>query len=159
MSTTPNTARCLGSGSYEDGKWHWREGCDDCQRRYGWAGGWIEPPPIIAFECEYRIGPDENAAQGEHAPGPEPLSPAAQAVDHAIAARIYLLGEIAPSKQVAAAAIRALADQVVPEKSEPVTPDYPDSNQIEPFIEWLANKKIHSAILAIATELEALPYG
>ena len=80
MSTTPNTARCPGSGSYEDGKWHWREGCDDCQRRYGWAGGWIEPPPIIAFECEYRIGPDKNAAQGEHAPGPEPLSPAAEAI-------------------------------------------------------------------------------
>ena len=56
-------ARCLGSGIYEDGEWHWREGCDDCQRRYGWAGGWIEPPPIIVFECEYRIGPDENAAQ------------------------------------------------------------------------------------------------
>lgn len=63
-----NSARCLGSGSYEDGKWHWREGCDDCQRRYGWAGDgwagdWIEPPPIIAFECEYRIGPDEIVAQ------------------------------------------------------------------------------------------------
>ena len=80
QSTTPNTASCLGSGSYEDGEWHWREGCDDCQRRYGWAGGWIDPPPIIAFECEYRIGPDKNAAQGEHAPGPKPLSPTAEAV-------------------------------------------------------------------------------
>ena len=82
----PNdSARCFGSATYEDGKFYWREGCDDCQRRYGWAGDgwagdWIEPPPIIAFECEYRIGPDKNAALVEHAPGPKPLSPAAQAV-------------------------------------------------------------------------------
>lgn len=81
MTTTPNTACCPGSGSYEDGKWHWREGCDDCQRRLWMSGeGWIDPPPIIAFECEYRIGPDEIVAQGEHAPGPKPLSPAAQSV-------------------------------------------------------------------------------
>ena len=138
-------ARCPGSGSYEDGKWHWREGCDDCQRRYGWAGGWIEPPPIIAFECEYRIGPDKNAALGEHAPGPEPLSPAAQAVDHAIAARIYLLGEIAPSKQVAAAALRALADQVTP--SDAVEP----RNNLPMAMEC---QRIRAEILAIATELE-----
>ena len=37
------------------------------------------------------------------------LSPAAQAVDRAIADRIQLLGEIAPSRQVAAAALRAAA--------------------------------------------------
>ena len=76
-----NSARCHGSGSYEDGKFYWREGCDDCQRRVAWTReALITPPPIIAFECEYRIGPDKNAAQGYHAPGPEPLSPAAQAV-------------------------------------------------------------------------------
>ena len=44
------------------------------------------------------------------------LSPAAQAVDRAIADRIQLLGEIAPSRQVAAAALRAAADQVLPEE-------------------------------------------
>ena len=83
--------------------------------------------------------------QGEHAPGPEPLSPAAQAVDHAIAARIYLLGEIAPSKQVAAAAIRALADQVTP--SDAVEP----RNNLPMAMEC---QRIRAEILAIATELE-----
>lgn len=42
----------------------------------------------------------------------EPLSPAAQAVDRAIADRIQLLGEIAPSRQIAAAALRAVADHL-----------------------------------------------
>lgn len=37
------------------------------------------------------------------------LSPAAQAVDRAMADRIQLLGEIAPSRQIAAAALRAAA--------------------------------------------------
>ena len=37
------------------------------------------------------------------------LSPAAQAVDRAIADRIQLLGKIAPSRQIAAAALRAAA--------------------------------------------------
>ena len=85
--------------------------------------------------------------QGEHAPGPEPLSPAAQAVDHAIAARIYLLGEIAPSKQVAAAAIRALADQVVPHPGR-----YPMNSYMDGVRD--AKQDVRAAILAIATELE-----
>ena len=106
-----NSARCLGSGSYEDGKWHWREGCDDCQRRYGWAGGWIEPPPIIAFECEYRIGPDKNAAQREHASRPEPLSPAAQAIWTAYETADCDPYLVDPRKAGIAAAIRALANQ------------------------------------------------
>ena len=37
------------------------------------------------------------------------LSPAAQAIDLAIAARIQLLGEIAPSRQIVATALRAAA--------------------------------------------------
>ena len=41
---------------------------------------------------------------------PHSLSPAAQAVDRAIADRIQLLGEIAPSRQVAAAALRSAAN-------------------------------------------------
>lgn len=49
---------------------------------------------------------------------PTPLSPAARAVDRAIADRIQLLGEITPSRQVAAAALRAAVDQVVPEPSD-----------------------------------------
>ena len=64
------------------------------------------------------------------------LSPAAKAVDRAIADRIQLLGEIATSRQIAAAALRAAADQVVPG----------DGSR-------RANE-IRSEFLAIATELE-----
>ena len=146
MSTTPNTARCTGSGSYEDGEWHWREGCDDCQRRYGWAGGWIEPPPIIAFECEYRIGPDKNAAQGEHAPGPEPLSPAAEAI-------FFAADGMQPRQyrgRALGAALRALADQVVPNEKAPVLMSGPD-------LERLAQRQhTRAQILAIANELECI---
>jgi hypothetical protein len=170
-------ARCLGSRSYEDGEWHWREGCDDCQRRIVRAGeGWITPPPIIAFECEYRIGPDEIVAleallmtnltpndlshlsdeeflalcpQGEHAPGPEPLSPAAQAVLDAAFETDFdidfanLDASIkATINNIAAAAIRALADQVVP----------PDPCGDDCCITQC--EEIRAAILTIATELK-----
>ncbi len=47
-------ARCPG---YEaDGVW--REGCEDCQRRTDRSvplQAWMEPPPIIVFECEFRM--------------------------------------------------------------------------------------------------------
>ena len=48
---------CPGYGGSEDGQWHWREGCDDCTRRTrpNPADGVVEPPPIVAFECELRI--------------------------------------------------------------------------------------------------------
>jgi hypothetical protein len=41
---------------------HWREGCADCLRRTAPAFNWdrvryMEPPPIIVFECEMRIEP------------------------------------------------------------------------------------------------------
>jgi hypothetical protein len=51
---------CPGAGGSEDGQWHWREGCADCLRRVrpDPADGVIEPPPIIAFECELRIEPN-----------------------------------------------------------------------------------------------------
>lgn len=50
---------CPGDGAREHGQWHWREGCEDCQRRIrpDPADGVIEPPPIIAFWCELRIEP------------------------------------------------------------------------------------------------------
>jgi hypothetical protein len=50
---------CPGAGGSEDGQWHWREGCEDCLRRTrpAPADGVIDPPPIIAFECELRIEP------------------------------------------------------------------------------------------------------
>jgi len=55
-------ARCNGESSTEDdGELYWREGCDDCLRRTAPRPRivtMIEPPAIIAFECEYRIAPD-----------------------------------------------------------------------------------------------------
>ena len=58
VMTLPNDiARCAGVGNDEEG---WREGCDECMRRTSPSGEmqlWMEPPPIIVFECEYRIEP------------------------------------------------------------------------------------------------------
>lgn len=53
-------ARCHGVGSDEEG---WREGCEDCLRRTSpgreeWQSH-IAPPPIIVFECEFRIAPED----------------------------------------------------------------------------------------------------
>ena len=52
-------ARC--HGYQADGEW--REGCEDCLRRTSpgnaYRQAYIEPPRIIAFECEYRIEPLE----------------------------------------------------------------------------------------------------
>ena len=48
-------AHCRGVGDDVDG---WREGCEDCKRRTQQASGNVpnmEPPPIIVFECEYRV--------------------------------------------------------------------------------------------------------
>ena len=66
MTTLSNdVARCAGVGYQEDDGWEWREGCGDCLRRTAPRGGLpgggvhMEPPPIIVFECEYRIAPGE----------------------------------------------------------------------------------------------------
>jgi hypothetical protein len=50
---------CPGAGISEDGQFDWAYGCADCLRRTrpDPADGVIEPPPIIAFECELRIEP------------------------------------------------------------------------------------------------------
>ena len=50
---------CPGAGIQEDGQFDWAYGCADCQRRVrpGPTDGVVEPPPIIAFECELRIEP------------------------------------------------------------------------------------------------------
>ena len=55
MTILPDFARCAGDGSDNEG---WREGCEDCLRRTTPGGDQhIKPPPIIVFECEYRIEP------------------------------------------------------------------------------------------------------
>lgn len=49
-------ARCAGIGSEEEG---WREGCDICLRRLSPGDeshqNYLEPPWIVAFECEYLL--------------------------------------------------------------------------------------------------------
>lgn len=78
----------------------------------------------------------------------EPLSPAAIAVDDALAACIQLQGEIIRARPLAAAALRAAADQVVPETNGP-------RNQLEYALgDWDARDDVRNALLAIAAELE-----
>lgn len=50
-----DVARCRGIGSEEEG---WRDGCDVCLRRLAKKNDWnwyMQPPAVIAFECEYLI--------------------------------------------------------------------------------------------------------
>ena len=55
-----DVARCNGVGS-DDTEEGWREGCKTCLRRIAprpeqcWM---MEPPAIIAFECEFLIEPN-----------------------------------------------------------------------------------------------------
>lgn len=57
MSYLPyDVARC--PGYQADGEW--RDGCETCLRRTAPAGPrspFIEPPPIIVFECDFLIEP------------------------------------------------------------------------------------------------------
>ena len=76
--------------------------------------------------------------QGEHAPGPEPLSPDAEAVLDAMYEVNMDFGD--ENAKLAAAALRALADQVVPDEGNFLTPAIAAG--------------IRAHILAIATELE-----
>ena len=55
MTLPKDFAKCRGVGSDDEG---WREGCEQCLRLTTQPGdhqSWIEPPAIIAFECEYLI--------------------------------------------------------------------------------------------------------
>jgi hypothetical protein len=63
VSLANDVARCDGVGFQEDNGWDWREGCETCLRRTAqrpeevWM---IEPPAIIAVECEFLIPPNAN---------------------------------------------------------------------------------------------------
>lgn len=65
-SLADDIARCDGLSYMEDGVRYWREGCETCLRRTSprpdraWM---IEPPAIIAFECEFLIPPNTNNQQ------------------------------------------------------------------------------------------------
>ena len=94
--------------------------------------------------------------QGEHAPGPEPLSPAAQAVKDATQA---LYGDDMTRRMawpldlpVVAAALRALADQVVPERLLCTRTAEERTLYHEGRLD--AAIRFRAEILAIATELE-----
>jgi hypothetical protein len=80
--------------------------------------------------------------QGEHAPGPEPLSHAAQAVLDA-ATEGFWRSSFNSESNGAAAALRAAADQVIPEVLL-LGSDYQE----------IALQEARKAILAIANELE-----
>ena len=94
--------------------------------------------------------------QGEHAPVPKPLSPAAQAVLDAVSDkyRTFVFIEYDdenpfavknPVSKIAAAALRALAEQVVPEQGCPIYGLTKREHE---------RQQVRSEILAIATELE-----
>ena len=99
--------------------------------------------------------------QGEHAPGPQPLSPAAQAVlDALIDGRAE--AAVGPQKRITwwndrvgvAAALRAAANQVVPQA---VISPQQDLDSRREAMEWgMANQAqlTRQQLLAIATELE-----
>jgi hypothetical protein len=101
------------------------------------------PPPPNDLS---HLSDDEFSAlcpQGEHAPGPEPLSPAAQAV-------LDAYGDFEPANVDAmAAALRAAADQVVPVENAPLMMRGHD-------VERLAQRQhTRAEFLAIAAELES----
>lgn len=55
MKLPDDISRCNGVGDDDEG---WRDGCEKCLRRIAErpAKCWMmEPPPIIAFECEHLI--------------------------------------------------------------------------------------------------------
>ena len=85
--------------------------------------------------------------QGEHAPGPEPLSPAAEAVLDAYFTHADLLNREVSHEEMLAAAIRALADQL--------RLDLPLGSTDDDAGVFAAHHAIRDQFLAIATELEA----
>ena len=87
------------------------------------------------------------------------LSPEAQAVLNAAnGANSYGPDDcLNESRWIAAAALRAAADQVVPEQSEPPCGEsepWPQSYQLMADSKWEQRQKIRTDLLAIAAELE-----
>ena len=61
MNKLPNdVARCNGEWVEDGADSCWREGCETCLRRTATRPEYyslIDPPAILAFECEYLIEP------------------------------------------------------------------------------------------------------
>jgi hypothetical protein len=84
------------------------------------------------------------------------LSPHAQAVDRAIAASIQMHGEMIHAHHVAAAAIRATADQAAPcDYDPPGTALYPEAQAFRDG-EQCRNEVVRLQLLAIADELKSI---
>jgi len=83
-----------------------------------------------------------------NAPGPEPLSPAARAILDAatVPTGAFCLENV---NEIAAAAIRELADKLAPAWKTPPNGEYEWE-----YGQWIANNRIRRDMLAIATELE-----
>jgi hypothetical protein len=80
------------------------------------------------------------------------LSPAAQAVIDA-----YINAACGkPRRTWVAAALRAAADQVVPDESHPKESQFWDDEAEQ---EWQNNRHVRLQLLAIADELEGIKYG
>ena len=83
------------------------------------------------------------------------LSPAAQAVVNAV--DHYETNHWLTPREVAAAALRAAADQVVPERIEPPCGEHepwPQSYQLMSDSKWEQRQQTRAELLAIADELE-----
>ena len=91
--------------------------------------------------------------QGEHAPGAEPLSIAAQAVMTAATNGNFNVVNDPVYKQCIAAALHAAADQVVPITDDP---EWFSRNCCERSVE-IARNCVLAELLAIAAELEGQP--
>ena len=91
--------------------------------------------------------------QGFHGTGDfEPLSPAAKAILDAYFTHADLLNREVSHEEMIAAALRALADQVVPDEDEP---DWGACAEMRCDIElFMDHHRKRVVILAIATELE-----
>ena len=96
------------------------------------------------------LSPNDLSPQGEHAPGPEPLSSAAQAVLDAVFDH-WPGGYNHPGKPLCvAAAIRALADQVAPTEQNYEEAPHKLATVFLNGVAYAANE-----MRLIATELEA----
>jgi len=104
-----------------------------------------------------------NQSQGYYGSN-NTLSPAAQAILTAVTQSQYCLdpsdipNEAARMASIAAAALEALADQVVPEQVEPPcgeTEPWPQGYQLMRDAQWEKCQQLRSKILAIAAELKS----
>jgi hypothetical protein len=87
----------------------------------------------------------------------EPLSPAAQAVMDAFLKAPMGQSHVDDDLIAIAAALRAAADQVVPEQFEPPAGEgepWPRDYQLMSDSKWEQRQHIHAQLLAIAAELE-----